>query len=197
MIAKIWRFLAQILNYRNDLIKIIKPFFENLKNENINDEKYFPFIKTFSKFHLEVLYQYGIVPEAKFNLLIPKNQKAKINEMNSKIEEIISGDKIEEFEKLLQEEDIKTFSTIIKSFLEVEKMEIPLIQYCIMKKAIECFKYLLVNGFDDPNKTMEEQNPYPKNDFMYSLWKSPHRYKCDCMATAIYFGNRKTWWIII
>ena len=29
-----------------------------------------------------------------------------------------------------------------------------------MKNAIECFKYLLVNGFDDPNKTMDEQNPY-------------------------------------
>ena len=29
MIVKIWRGLAQILYYRNDLIEIIKPFFEN------------------------------------------------------------------------------------------------------------------------------------------------------------------------
>ena len=43
-------------------------------------------------------------------------------------------------------------------------MEIPLIQYCVMKNAIECFKYLLVNGFDDPNKTMKDQNPYPQDE---------------------------------
>ena len=40
MKVKIWRTLAQILFYRNDLIETIKPFFDNLKNENINDEKY-------------------------------------------------------------------------------------------------------------------------------------------------------------
>ena len=62
-----------------------------------------------------------------------------------KVEDIISG------EKLLEERDIKPFNTIRKPFLEVEEMKIPLIQYCIMKKAIKCFKFLLVNGFDDPN----------------------------------------------
>ena len=57
-----------------------------------------------------------------------------MNDNNTKIEEIISGDKIKELYKLLQEKDIKTFNTITKSFLEVGKIEIPLIQYCIMKK---------------------------------------------------------------
>ena len=70
-------------------------------------------------------------------------------------------------------------------------MEIPLIQYCIMKNAIECFKYLLVNGYDDPNKTMEEQNPYPEKNFMHNSWKSQHQYEWDCMATAICFGNKE------
>ena len=166
MIVKIWRVLTQILFYRNDLIEVIKPFFENLKNENINDEKYIPLLKTFSKDQLKALNQNGIISEEKFNLLIPKNQSStkktnstlkNINILNNtKIEEIISGDKIKELEKLFQEKDIKTFNTITKSFLEVKKMEIPLIQYCIMKKAIKCFKYLLVNGYDDPNKTMDE-----------------------------------------
>ena len=54
MNVKIWRVLAQILFYRNDLIEITKPFFENLKNENMNDEIYFPLLKTlngiYSKF---------------------------------------------------------------------------------------------------------------------------------------------------
>ena len=66
MIAKIWRVLAQMLFYRNDLIETIKPFFENLKNEKINDEKYIPFLKTFSKDQLKVLYQNGIIKEEKF-----------------------------------------------------------------------------------------------------------------------------------
>ena len=191
MSVKIWRVLAQILFFRNDLIEIIKPFFENLKNENINDEKYFPLLKTFSKNKLEILYENGIITEEKFNSLLPKNQystkETNFNEINSKIEEIISGDKIKELEKLVQEKDIQAFNTITKSFLDVEKMEIPLIQYCIMKNAIECFKYLLVNGIDDSNKTMEEQNP---NSY-YKGWRSQHRYEWDCMATAIYLGNKE------
>ena len=198
MNVQIWRVLAQILFYRNDLIETIKPFFENLKNENINDEKYSPLRKTFSKDQLEVLYKNEIISEQKINLLLPKYQffltketNSPVNDINAKIEEIISGDKTRELEKLLQEKDIKTFNTLTKSFLEVDKMQIPLIEYCIMKKSIECFKYLLVNGFDDPNKTMEEQNPYPENDLMNQFWKSEHRYEWDCMATAIYFGNKE------
>ena len=195
MIVKIWRVLAQILFYRNDSIEAIKPFFESLKNQNINDEKYIPLLKTFSKNQLEVLYQLGIISEEKFNLFIPKNQKENqssanitVNDMNTKIEEIISGDTVKELDKLLQENDIKTFNTITKVFLEVEEIQIPLIQYCIMKKAIECFKYLLVNGFDDPKKPMEERDP-ERNLFWF--FRTIERYEWDCMATAIYFGNKE------
>ena len=195
MIVKIWRGLAQILYYRNDSIEILKPFFENLKNENINDDKFTPLLKTFSRYQLDILYQNEIITEEKFNLLIPKNQKenqssTNFNHINIKIEEIISGDKINEFDKLFQENDIKTFNVITKSFLEVEEMEIPLIQYCIMKKAIECFKYLLVNGFGDPNETMEDQNPDSFYDFNSRNVIVIKRYEWDCMATAIYFGNK-------
>ena len=91
---------------------------------------------------------------------------------------------------LLQEKDIKTFNTITKSFLEVKKMDIPLIQYCIMKNAIDCFKYLLVNGYDDPNKTMQDLNPDSCID-SYSKLIKIKRYEWDCMATAIYFGNKE------
>ena len=59
-----------------------------------------------------------------------------INEINKpkmNIEAIISGDKIKELQELIQEKDIKTFTTITKSFMEVEKMKIPLIEYCIIK----------------------------------------------------------------
>ena len=82
MIVKIWRVLTKILFYRNDLIETIKPFFKNLKNENINYEKYIPLLKRFSKDQLKVLSQYGIITEEKFNLLIPKNQKE--NQLSTK-----------------------------------------------------------------------------------------------------------------
>ena len=48
-----------------------------------------------------------------------------MRDFNTKIEEIVSGDKIKELDKLLQENDIKTFNTITQSVLEVEEMEIP------------------------------------------------------------------------
>ena len=189
MIVKIWRFLAQILFYRNDLIEVVKPFFENLKNENMNDEKYIPFLKTISKDQLKVLFENKILLEEKYKFLLPNNFG--VNEIKTEIEEIISGDKLKELKKLLQEKDIIRFNTIIKSFLEVKKMQIPLIQFCIMKNAIECFKYLLVNGFDDPNKTMDEQNPeyyfYDSHNNKIEI----KRYEWDCMATAIYFGNKE------
>ena len=182
MHQKIWRNLIQILYYRNDLADIMRPFFENLKNENIKETKYIPFLRTFSINQLEVLYKKKIIGE------IQPFSQGNVN--GSQIEEIISGDKITELDKLLQEKDIKTLNTITKSFLEVKKMQIPLIQYCIMKNAIECFKYLLVNGFDDPNKTMQEQNPeffYDSSDNKIEI----KRYEWDCMATAIYFGNKE------
>ena len=197
MDEKIWSVLAQILYYRNDLCEIIKPFFENLHNKNINDENYIPVLKTFPKDQLEGFYKNGIITKEKFNSLFPKNQSLPkvstipVNENNNtNIEEIISGDKIQELQELIQEKDIKTFNIIKKSFFEVKEMKIPLIQYCIMKNAIECFKYLLVNGYDDPNKTMEEQNPESFTDLHYNKIEIK-KYEWDCMATAIYFGNKE------
>ena len=87
---------------------------------------------------------------------------------------------MDELQKFIQVNDIKQFKTLIKSFRNVQDMEVPLIQYCIMKNAIECFKYLLVNGYDDPNKIMEQNKR-----------KFKHQYEWDCMATAIYFGNNE------
>ena len=58
MIEKIWRNLSQILYHRNDLIGIIKPFFENLKNKKIKDKKYIPFLKTISIYQLKNLHQH-------------------------------------------------------------------------------------------------------------------------------------------
>ena len=188
MKEKIWRILAQILNHRNDLIDIIKPFFENLNNNNINDEKYIPLLKTFSKDQLECLYQNGIIKEEFYSHM--PNIKLQNQLFTLPIEKIIQGDKIIELQNLILERNIKTFNAITKTFKEVEKMKIPIIQYCIMKKAIECFKYLLVNGYDDPNNLMEKQNPFEFYDEKSRQRKKFKRYVWDCMATAIYFENK-------
>ena len=68
-----------------------------------------------------------------------------------------------------------------------------------MKKAIKCFKYLLVNGFDDPNKTMEDQSQNPDYKWAITSRRRPKifaqikikRFKWDCMTTAIFFGHKE------
>ena len=72
-----------------------------------------------------MLYENEIITEEKLNLLIPKNQKenqsstketnSTINDLNTKIEEIISGDKIKEFQELIQTKDINQVEKCKKS----------------------------------------------------------------------------------
>ena len=196
MIQKIWRILTQILCYNNNSIDLIKPFFENLNNENINNGKYIPFLQTFSQYQLEVLLQNKIITNETFNLSKPKlktyYEKGIIENQNEKIiDAIISGDKIQELRDLIQEKGITQFNIIQKQFNEATCMKIPIIQYCVMKNALECFKYLLVNGYDDPNKPMEDQNPIKYHDYVDHENKQILRYQWDCMAIAIYFGNKE------
>lgn len=56
---------------------------------------------------------------------------------------------------------------------------VPMIQYCVMKGALKCFKYLLLNGLGGPERVMVDR------------YDRPTRYKWDCLATAIYFGNEE------
>ena len=116
-----------------------------------------------------------------------------MDDIITKVEEIISGDKINELQELIKEKDINTFNTITKSFLEVKKMKIPLIQYCMIKNAIKCFKFIIVNGYDDPNRTMEDQNPFFNNNIHNNnnIGREIRRYEWDCMAKAIYLGNEE------
>ena len=194
MICNIWRVLTQILYNRDSVTNILKPFFTSLKNNNINDDKYNALLKTFPKEQLEVLYKNAIISEEKFNLLISKNNNedqssSQFQNENSKIDEIISGDDIQQLQAFIQEKDIKTFNPIIKPFKEAETVKIPIIQYCIMKRAIKCFKYILVNGYDDPMKVLQEEKD--KKEQRPSILRIQQLYKWDCMATAIYFGNKE------
>ena len=125
MNEKIWRNLSQILYHRNDLIGRIKPFFENLKNKNITDKKYISFLKTISIYQLKNLYQHNIITNEVVKTIIGNNyhfssiinQKSKFHidnlELRNKIEKIISGDKIKDFQELILEGDFNEFKTII------------------------------------------------------------------------------------
>ena len=71
---------------------------------------------------------------------------------------------MEVLQRFLVENDIKSISPVITSFNEVERMSIPLIQYCAIHKATRCFKYLLINQIEDPRKTMQELSPIPDDE---------------------------------
>ena len=68
-------------------------------------------------------------------------------------------------------------------------MEIPIIIETIIKKATQCFKYLLINGIEDPTITMQDQNPETVYDWNIRETIKIKRYKWDCMAMAIYYGE--------
>ena len=177
MELKIWRVLVQILSFRNDLIDIIKPFIENLNTNNLNDEKYISFLKSFSKYHLEILKKYEIIKEERIRILNTPNL-CNTTMAPNEIEQIIEGDKVEELQKFLLKTEFAKINTFCKNFNEVEKMEISIIHYCIMKNAIKCFKYLLVNGYSNPTLKISAK-----------LFKNQLQYEWDCMAIAIYYGN--------
>ena len=62
-------------------------------------------------------------------------------------------------------------------------MEIPIIISCLIHKAIKCFKYLLINGLEDPTNIMSA-------DFSYDIdFESNYGSGWDCMAVAIYYGD--------
>ena len=185
MEQKIWRNLIQILAYRNDLIGKNKPFMEQLYNKSINkaydlnDDNYISFLQTLPRFHLEVLHTNGIIEDKKY-LKVLNPFSLSNNNQNQEIEQIIKKDNMEELKRLILEQGIGSINTITTSFNEVKRMKSPIMIYCIIHKAMKCFKYLLLNDHVDPTKTMEEENPD-------RLWYNQHRYKWDWMATAIYY----------
>ena len=124
---QIWRFLTQILCHRNNLTNVLKPFFENLKNENINDDKNIPFLKSLSIFQLYTLYESEIITKAKLFSLLSKN-KLRTTFTNEIIEiiDIIKEDKEKELDELIQKEGITRFAVIIEPFREVPKMKLEL-----------------------------------------------------------------------
>ena len=52
---------------------------------------------------------------------------------------------MEELQRLIVDNGINTLTPIIQSFNEVKKMNIPIMNYCLIQKAKKCFKFLFIN----------------------------------------------------
>ena len=129
MHEKIWRFLAQILNDRNDLVNIVKPFFENLNNknmnnENINDQKYIPFLKSLFNHQKKVLYKNEVITEEIYHSIIDFPNRKEDNNKNQSLETIILGDQNEELHTLIQEKGMVLF--LLMFFLLNLLIKVPL-----------------------------------------------------------------------
>ena len=64
--------------------------------------------------------------------------------------QIIEKDDLE----LLQQEFENDKNIILHDLFVFEKMNIPIVHYCIMKKAMKCFKFLILNGAN-PSQTLK------------------------------------------
>ena len=87
------------------------------------------------------------------------------------LKQIIEKDNLE----LLQHEFENNKNIILKdSFFEEDEMQIPILHYCVMKKAMKCFKFLILNGAD-PSQTLSDE--------------TENNYEWDCISIAVCFGE--------
>ena len=132
MKKEIERTLIKMVFFRRDLIKLIKPFLpSNISIKNI---------PLFCRNQFITFLQQS-------DINVEKEEKNK-NEENEDdqiyMKQIIEEDNVELLQKETEKEN--NMNIIIEdSFLEIENMEIPILHYCIMKKAIKCFKFLILN----------------------------------------------------
>ena len=98
---------------------------------------------------------------AKNSIKIENNEEKEETEHDEAEEEmhfkqIIEKDNLE----LLQKEFENNKNIILKdSFFEKDKMKIPILHYCVMKKAMKCFKFLILNGADPSQTIYYEEGP--------------------------------------
>ena len=163
-------------------------FLWELKNNNetfnINEEKHIPFLRTIPMIYIEDLYKYKINDEEIYAYL----KLEKKHSLSNRIHEILKEDNLEKLQKIINEKGFKSIAYRMTSFREVEKINIPFIIECIIQKAMKCFKYLLINDFQDPTIHMFDVDRFVLDIFDY-LWIIDYRYNLDCMGIAMYYGE--------
>ena len=168
MRVRIEQNLLKALFFRPNLITSIKVFLPNI----ISIENISPF------FQNKVFFNYL----AENNIKIENNEEKEETEKDDEVvkegtkqemhfKQIIEKDELE----FLQQEFENDKNIILHdSFFEIEKVNIPILYYCIMKKAMKCFKFLILNGAN-PSQTLSHE------------WKQ--EYEWDCISIAVCFGE--------
>ena len=119
----------------------MKKLYNKSKNQiyDLNDEKYVSFLETLPMHYIEVLHNNGIIDIYKLNLkycLMIHNREEFLessNNQDQRIEEIIKNDNMEELQRLIADNGKDSINSITKSFNEVKKMKIPIMNYCIIE----------------------------------------------------------------
>ena len=145
MRVRIEQNLLKALFFRPNLITSIKVFLPNIISiENVP-----------RFFQNKVFFNYL----AKNSIKIENNEEKEETEKDDEVEEeetkqemhfkqIIEKDELE----LLQQEFEKDKKILLKdSFFEEDEMTIPIIHYSVMKKAMKCFKFLILSLFEINN----------------------------------------------
>ena len=167
MRVRIEQNLLKALFFRPNLITSIKVFLPNIISiENIP-----------RFFQNKVFFNYL----AKNSIKIENNEEKEETEKDDEV--VKEGTKQEmHFKQIIEKDDLELLQQEFEndkniilhdSFFEVEKMNIPILHYCIMKKAMKCFKFLILNGAD-PSQTLKN-------------WED--KYEWDCISIAVCFGE--------
>ena len=191
MKEKIWRNFVLIFRYRSDLINVIKPFFQVLKNNSTNE--CFNFKETYNltndlKKNKQLCPFFNVSSSNYIYQLIDDDHPSLPSDEGLK--KIIQNDQSEELRQYIIDNQIHSSYQIGASFREVN-MRIPILIYSNIQKATKCFKYLLLNGIEDLKEAIMTNEAKIFTDYDDDLEQLPeeHRYERDCKATAIYYGE--------
>ena len=164
MRVRIEQNLLKALFFRPNLITTIKAFLPNIISiENI------PHFCQNSVF-FNYLTKNSIKIENNEEKEETEDDEEEKTEQEMHFKQIIEKDDLE----LLQQEFENNKNIILEEWFFENYMTIPILHYCVMKKAMKCFKFLILNGAD-PSQTLSHE------------WK--HEYEWDCISIAVCFGE--------
>jgi len=191
MRGEIQKSLIKTEFYRPELIRVLKNFLEkeDLK-ENIPGFCRTPiFLEYLRKNDIEVDIKVEDEKEKEKEKDMKNKDDAGNEENNSsKIKKIIEEDNLE----LFQQETEKDKNIILEeTFFEAKNMKIPIIHFCVMKKAMKCYKFLILNGADPSVKLCEQSGTSNgRTGRRFGRAQEPkHIYEWDCISVAIAFGE--------
>ena len=155
MKQKIWRYFLQILTYRNDLIDIIIPFFQNLnnnsthecfsftktyslQNDNQNQQNHqnaYNFLKSLSNYQRLLLRNNNLLNQETYEAV---RQDFYLQNNESEIGKILHDDDLEKLRQLIIKNQVNVLTSIIIPFNGVKYKRVPILIYSIIQKSTKC-----------------------------------------------------------